>query len=129
MFESVVRAGAIYVEVRDIGGDGRAPFRSVAVEMAGGGKPPEWIRVDPHGLLIVERAADQDEIHLTVRVTRTDGRISATPVMIQGATGEIELDRPDALADRARPAPLDTMLHSPRAAADRAAARLAATFD
>ena len=128
MMESVVRGGAIYLEVRDIAADGeRAPIRTIDVRLATGGRVPDWIRVDPRGLAIIERAADSDELHLIVRVTRTDGRTSATPILIQGATGEIELDRSAARARTA--APLDATLASSRTAAADAAARLASHFE
>ena len=126
MVESVVRGGAIYLEVRDIATDGRAEIRSVDVRMAGGGAAPDWIRVDPRGLAIIERAANMDELHLIVRVTRADGRTTSTPMLLQGATGEVELDRQNY---RPRAAPLDATLQTPSAAADADAARLSSTFE
>ena len=54
--------------------------------------------MDHHGLAIIEPPANVDELHMTLEVTRQDGRIVRTPVVIQGATGEIELDTRQAAA-------------------------------
>ena len=106
MFDSVVRGGAIYLNVQDTATDGRAPISSFAVHPTGGGALPAWIRVDPRGLAIIERPADVDELHLTLDVTRRDGRTVRTPVVIQGASGEIELARsPGRDADTPAPPP------------------------
>ncbi|MES2753917.1 MAG: Ig-like domain-containing protein [Pseudomonadota bacterium] len=124
MVESVVRGGAIYLEVRDIATDGRAEIRNVQILTATGGPAPEWISVDTRGLAIIERAADMDELHLIVRVTRENGRTTSTPIVVQGATGEIELDRPTL----GQAQPLDRTLQTPRAAQHAAAERLARNF-
>ena len=125
MVESVVRGGAIYLEVRDIAAEGsRAPISQVSVRDASG-RTPAWIKVDPRGLAIIERGADMDELHLIVRVTRADGRTSTTPIVVQGATGEVELDR-----HRSGPArPLAQTLVTPGAARQHAAARLTSSFE
>ncbi|WP_380783642.1 Ig-like domain-containing protein [Sphingomonas sp. R86520] len=126
MVESVVRGGAIYVEVRDIAEGEHAEIRAVDVRLANG-HAADFIHVDKRGLAIIERGADMDELHLIVRVTRENGRTTSTPIVIQGQTGEIELDRPAPVRHRA--APLDATLHTPGAAASAAAARLSSTFE
>jgi hypothetical protein len=123
MVESVVRGGAIYVEVRDTAGDGAASIRAVDVRPARG-PMPAWIRVDHRGLAIIERAADRDELHLIVRVTRANGRTSTTPIVVQGATGEVELDR----LPQTRAAPLDATLATRHAAAHAQAAQIDRIF-
>ncbi len=124
MVDSVVRGGALYIEVRDTAPDGAAAIRSVDVRPARG-PMRDWIKVDPRGLAIVERAADADELHLVVRVTRADGRTSTTPIVVQGATGEIELDRTaPAKPHHHRAAPLDATLATRHAVARAAALRL-----
>ena len=129
MVESVVRGGAIYLEVRDTAPDGAAAIRSVDVRPAQG-PAPDWIRVDHRGLAIIERGADMDELHLIVRVTREDGHVSTTPIVVQGATGEVELDRPTPLthANASRAAPLDATLVTRHAAARHHAARIDRIF-
>ena len=126
MVESVVRGGAIYLEVRDIATDGRAAIRSVDVTSATGERSPEWLRVDHRGLAIVEAGADMDELHLIVRVTREDGRTTTTRIVVQGATGEVELDRPPG---RGSHAPLHATIQTPAENRAAAAARLAASFE
>ena len=128
MVDSVVRGGAIYLEVRDTATEGqRAPIRSVDVRLAHGGRAPEWLKVDHRGLAIVERGADMDELHLIVRVTRTDGRTDSIPIVVQGETGEVELDRQTTRHTTA--AKLDATLNSPRTATAHHAARLASHFE
>lgn len=126
MVESVVRGAAIYLEVRDTATDGRAPIRSVDVTPATGERRPEWLRVDHRGLAIVERGADMDELHLIVRVTREDGRVTTTRIVVQGATGEVELERPPG---RGSHAPLHATIQTPAETRAAAAARLAASFE
>ena len=126
MVESVVRGGAIYVEVRDTAENGSPAIRSVDVRLANG-LAADFIHVDQRGLAIIERGADMDELHLVVRVTRENGRTTSTPIVIQGQTGVIELDRPSPARHRA--VPLDATLHTPGAAASAAAARLSSTFE
>ena len=129
MVESVVRGGAIYLEVRDIAADGRSPIRSVEVIPASGGARPEWLKVDPRGLAIIERGADMDELHLKVRVVREDGRVTVTPIVVQGATGEIELDRVHHRTGPPLPsAPLHATVQTPEQTAAAEAARIQQSF-
>ncbi|WP_298686082.1 Ig-like domain-containing protein, partial [uncultured Sphingomonas sp.] len=139
MVETLVQGGAIYLDVRDTAPDRQAAIRRVDVTLAGGGTP-DWIAVDPRGFAIIEAGAASDEIHLVVTVTRTDGTRSSTPIVVQRATGEIELDRhgtPKPSAARVPPAghhppgraaPLDATLHTPHAAAHAAAQKLSTIF-
>ena len=111
-------------------GDQRAAIRSVDIRMANGAKLPDWIKADRKGAAIIERGADMDELHLVVRVTRADGRTTSTPILIQGSTGEIELDRkhtasPHAAAEKP---PLDAALQPPNAVIHAEAMRLSASF-
>ena len=124
MVESVLRGGAIYVEVRDTAGEGASPIRSVDIRQANGAAA-DWIHVDPRGLAIIEPGADMDELHLIVRVIRANGHGSATPIVVQRATGEVEIDRvvhPRPAHHRA--APLDATLSTHHAAARADAARI-----
>ena len=92
MIESVVRDRVIYMEVRDIGKDGDPRIAEYQLRMRDGSPLPEWIKMDPRGLAIIERPVDAEEIHLIVRAVRADGKVIEVPVLIQGATGEIQLD-------------------------------------
>jgi hypothetical protein len=94
MIESVVRDRAIYMEMRDIGADSDPRIVEHQIRMRDGSALPEWIHFDKRGLAIIERPADMDEVHLIVRSIRADGKVIETPVVIQGATGEIQLDKP-----------------------------------
>ena len=124
MIDSVVRGGAIYLEVRDTAGEGASPIRSVDIRPADG-TVADWVHVDRRGLAIIERGADMDELHLIVRVTRANGHTSATPIVVQGATGEVELDRTvHAPPDHHRAAPLNATLSTHHAAARAHAARI-----
>jgi large repetitive protein len=94
MIESVVRDRVIYMEIRDIGKDSDPRVIRNEIRMRSGAPLPDWIHFDARGLAIIERPADADEIHLIVRSFRADGKVIETPVVVQGATGEIQLDKP-----------------------------------
>jgi large repetitive protein len=94
MIESVVRDQRIYMEMRDVGADSDPRIVEHQLRMRGGGALPEWIKLDKRGLAIIERPLDMDEIHLIVRSIRADGKVIEIPIVIQGATGEIQLDKP-----------------------------------
>ena len=94
MIESVVRDRVIYMEVRDLGAGDDPMIVEHQIRMRDGKPLPGWIHFDKRGLAIIERPADVDEIHLIVRSIRSDGKVIETPVVIQGATGEIQLDKP-----------------------------------
>jgi hypothetical protein len=124
MMQTLVEGGAIYLDVRDTAPDKASEIRSIDVRLANG-ETADWIHVDASGAAIIEPAADLDELHLVVTVTRRDGTHSRTPIVIQRATGEIEIDRqqhPHAGKTAARP--LHATLQTPHAQAHAAAAHL-----
>jgi large repetitive protein len=125
MIESVVRDRVIYMEVRDIGTGDDPMIVEHQLRMRGGGPLPDWIHFDKRGLAIIERPADMDEIHLIVRSIRSDGKVIETPVVIQGATGEIQLDKP---LKSAVATTLDRTMQLAQGAAQSEADRLAASF-
>ena len=94
MIESVVRDRVIYMEIRDVGTGNDPMIIENQLRMRGAGPLPEWIHFDKRGLAIIERPVDVEEIHLIVRSIRSDGKVIETPVVIQGATGEIQLAKP-----------------------------------
>jgi large repetitive protein len=110
MIESVVRDQRIYMEMRDVGTDGDPMIIEHQVRMRSGGPLPDWIKVDKRGLAIIERPLDMDEIHLIVRSIRADGKVIEVPIVIQGATGEIQLDKP--LPSHGKTAHAPTLDHS-----------------
>jgi hypothetical protein len=127
MIESVVRDRVIYMEVRDIGADSDPRITEYQLLMRGGGALPEWIHMDKRGLAIIERPVDADEIHLIVRAIRADGKIIEIPVLVQGATGEIQLDGKTKEIGKISAAPLgEAMALAQSASADETAQLLAA---
>jgi large repetitive protein len=125
MIESVVRDRVIYMEVRDVGTGDDPMIVEHQIRMRGGGPLPDWIHFDKRGLAIIERPADVDEIHLIVRSIRSDGKVIETPVVIQGATGEIQLDKP---LKSAAATTLDRTVQLAQGAAQNEADKLAAAF-
>jgi len=93
MIESIVRDNEIYVVIRDLEGEARAPIEQVAIRPLNGADNTSWLHVDPRGLAIIDRIAGQDELHLIIDVQHADGTRTSTPVVIQTNTGEIELER------------------------------------
>jgi large repetitive protein len=126
MIESVVRDRVIYMEIRDVGTGNDPMIVEHQLRMRDGKPLPDWIHFDKRGLAIIERPADVDEIHLIVRSIRSDGKVIETPVVIQGATGEIQLDKP---LKSAAAAPLDRTVQLAHGAAQREAERLATSFN
>jgi large repetitive protein len=127
MIESVVRDRVIYMEVRDIGADTDPRIVEYQLLMHGGGALPEWILMDKRGLAIIERPVDAEEIHLIVRAIRADGKVIEVPVVIQGSTGEIQLDGKVKETGKISAAPLgEAMALAQSAAADETAQLLAA---
>ena len=125
LIESVVRDRVIYMEIRDVGTGNDPMIVENQLRMRGGGPLPDWIHFDKRGLAIIERPADVDEIHLIVRSIRSDGKVIETPVVIQGATGEIQIDKP---LKTARAETLDRTVQLAHGAARTEAAKLAASF-
>jgi hypothetical protein len=84
--------------------------------------------MDRRGLAIIERTPEVDELHLIVRAVRADGKVIDIPVVVQGATGEIQLDSPLAKRQIGAGEPLSRTLDAARTASDTEAARLADAF-
>ena len=85
--------------------------------------------MDPRGLAIIERPVDAEEVHLIVRAIRADGKVIDIAVVVQGSTGEIQLDTPLAAKKIAAAESLAKTLASASVAANDEAARLAAAFN
>jgi CshA-type fibril repeat protein len=129
MIESVSRGAVLYVEMRDVGGDDRSPIVEYQLRMRDGRPLPDWIRMDPRGLAIVERPLDADEIRLVVRAIRADGTAIEIPVVVQGATGEIGLDEKITAGKRVSDAvPLGRLMAAEQSAATDETARLLGAF-
>jgi large repetitive protein len=92
LIDSVVRDGVIYVEFADIGTGADSPIEQFQLKMRDGGPLPEWIHMDKRGLAIIERPVDAETLRLVVRAVTLDGKILHVPILIQGATGEIQID-------------------------------------
>jgi large repetitive protein len=128
MVESVVRDRIIYMEIRDIGADADPRITEYQLRARDGSPLPEWISMDKRGLAIIERPVDADEIHLVVRAIRADGKVFEIPVVVQGATGEIQLDTPLPSAKISAADTLSKTLAVASAAANDETAMLAAAF-
>jgi len=128
MFESVVRDRVIYMEIRDIGADADPPIVEYQLRTRDGVPLPEWISMDKRGLAIIERPVDADEIHLVVKAIRADGSILEVPVVVQGATGDIQLDTPLPSTKISAANTLSKTLAAATAAANDATVMLAAAF-
>jgi PAS domain-containing protein len=128
MIESVVRDRVIYMELRDVGKEGDPPIIEYQLRTRDGSPLPEWIHMDKRGLAIIERPVDADEIRLVVKAIRADGKVIEVPVVIQGSTGEIELDGKARELGRVSAAPLGEVLALAQSAAADETARLLAAF-
>ncbi len=127
MIESISRDRVVYVEMRDIGADDAPRITEYQLVTRDGAPLPDWIRMDARGLAIIERPVDAETIRLVVRAIRADGEVIEIPVVIQGATGEIQLD--EAIADAvAKAETLDTMMARASGEADDEASKLLAAF-
>ncbi|MCK0129260.1 Ig-like domain-containing protein [Erythrobacter sp. F6033] len=127
MIESIVRDRVVYVEMRDIGSDEAPRIIEYQLLTRDGTPLPDWIRMDARGLAIIERPVDADTLRLIVRALREDGEVIEIPVVIQGATGEIQLD--EAATETAMKAEkLETMMAQASAEADDEASKLLAAF-
>lgn len=92
MVESVSRGNVLYVEMRDVGSEGDPRFVRFDLMGSDGQPVPDWIQMDERGLAIIERYAGVDQVHLVIIGHREDGTEVRVPVVIQGETGEIQLD-------------------------------------
>ncbi len=127
MIESVVRDRVIYMEIRDIGKDSDPRIIEYQLRSRDGKPLPGWIRMDARGLAIIERPVDAETVHLIVRAIRADGKVIEIPVLVQGATGEIQLDEKINAAKISSAAPLkDTMALAQASIANETAQLLAA---
>ncbi len=127
MIESISRDRVVYVEMRDIGADDAPRITEYQLVTRDGAPLPDWIRMDARGLAIIERPVDAETLRLVVRAIRADGEVIEIPVVIQGATGEIQLD--EAIAEAvARAETLDTMMARASGEADDEASKLLAAF-
>jgi VCBS repeat-containing protein len=127
LVESVVRDSAIFVDIRDTGGG--SPIVQYQIRMRDGGPVPAWIQFDARGLAIIEPPAGADTVRLIIRSVREDGSVLETPVIIQSATGEIQIDTLAGEARQVGQAPtLDQAIALAEASVMNEAARLAAAF-
>jgi large repetitive protein len=127
MIESVVRDRVIYMEIRDIGKDSDPRMVEYQLRSRDGKPLPDWIHMDARGLAIIERPVDAETIHLIVRAIRADGQVIDIPVLVQGATGEIQLDKKIGTDKISSAAPLkETMALAQASVADETAQLLAA---
>ncbi|MBV7265915.1 Ig-like domain-containing protein [Erythrobacter ani] len=94
MIDSIVRARVVYIEMRDIGESASSPIAEFQLLTRDGSPLPDWIRIDPRGLAIIERPVDFEELRLIVRAITEDIETIDIPIRIQGATGEIQADVP-----------------------------------
>jgi VCBS repeat-containing protein len=128
MIEAVVRDRVLYMEMRDIGADDAPRITDYRLRMRDGSRLPDWVTMDQRGLAIFERPVDAEELHLVVHALRADGRAFDIPVVVQGATGEIQLDAPLGEQRIAAAAPLSETMLAARTAHHREAAALADAF-
>jgi hypothetical protein len=130
MIESVSRGNVLYMEMRDIGDDSTSPVVEFQLRMRDGRALPDWIRMDSRGLAIIERPLDADEIRLIVRGLREDGTAIEIPVIVQGATGEVQLDAKVEAGKRVSDAAtLGRMIAAQQSAAGDETARLLGAFE
>jgi large repetitive protein len=85
--------------------------------------------MDSRGLAIMERPVDAETLHLIVRAIRADGKVFEIPIIVQGATGEIQLDESVARQKISMAAPLSHALAIALSDSDIQAAKLAAAFN
>ena len=128
MIDSIVRDRVIYMELTDVGADDAPRITDYRLRMRDGSPLPGWVTMDRQGLVILERPVDAEELHLVVRAVRADGQAFDIPVVVQGATGEIELDAPIADQRIGNAEPLSRTLLAARSASQREAAMLADAF-
>jgi large repetitive protein len=126
MIESVVRDRTIYVEVRESATAEEGEFVEHRLRMADGSRLPEWIRFDPRGLAIIEAPPEIEALRVIIRSIRADGTFVDTAVVIQTATGEIQLDTQG--EGRKVAALLNETAAQSATLAEREAAMLAAAF-
>ncbi|WP_108811397.1 Ig-like domain-containing protein [Sphingorhabdus sp. Alg231-15] len=130
MIESVVRDRVIYMEVRDIGADSDPRIVEYQLRARDGSPLPGWIRMDARGLAIIERPVDAETVRLIVRAIRADGQVVEIPVIVQGATGEIQIDEKRTLSQNMNgAAPLGSAMAMADASVADETAQLLAAFN
>ncbi|WP_432199573.1 Ig-like domain-containing protein [Erythrobacter sp. W53] len=127
MIESIVRDRVVYVEMRDIGPESAPRVTEFQLVTRDGSPLPDWIRMDARGLAIIERPVDAETIRLIVRAVLANGETVETAVVIQGATGEIQLDTGDN-SQAARADKLGALMAQAQAEKDTEASDLLAAF-
>ncbi|WP_279349256.1 Ig-like domain-containing protein [Erythrobacter litoralis] len=127
IIESIVRNDVIYVEMRDIGSEDEPRIQEFQLLTRDGSPLPDWISMDARGLAIAERPVDTQTLRLIVRAIDEEGSALEIPVLIQGATGEIQLDTPTESA-RATAVTLDAMMAQLNSDANDEAADLLSAF-
>jgi hypothetical protein len=127
MIESIVRDRVLYVEMRDIGADGQARIVEFQLLTRDGTPLPDWVRMDPRGLAIIERPADAETLRVIVRAIDENGQRIEIPIIIQGSTGEIQIDVP---FDKSlvRAPTLEAMMAQAKAETDNETGELLAAF-
>ncbi len=129
MIESVVRDRVIYMEVRDIGAESDPRMVEYQLRTRDGSPLPSWIRMDARGLAIIERPVDAETVRLIVRAIRADGQVTEIPVIVQGATGEIQIDEKTTLSQNMNgAAPLGSAMAMADASVAEETAQLLAAF-
>jgi large repetitive protein len=84
--------------------------------------------MDARGLAIIERPVDAETVHLIVRAIRADGKVIEIPVVVQGATGEIQLDEKIKAAKTSNAVPLGASMALAQAGVANETAQLLAAF-
>jgi VCBS repeat-containing protein len=128
VMESIVRSHVLYLELRDEGTDGTPPITEYQLRTRDGKPLPDWIWFDARGLAIIERPAGVDELRLVAIGIRADGHRIEIPVIIQGATGEIQLDAPVAKREISSAAPLGAIMANAGASSASETAKLLSAF-
>jgi large repetitive protein len=128
MIESVMRDRVLYVNMYEVTeGEGQPGIVQYRLRTPNGEPLPEWISLDPRGTAIIEIPVGMDALHLIVDAVRADGSVISVPVVIQGGTGEIQLDR-DGGTMRIGALPLSQDIGALASAADTETLQLMASF-
>ncbi len=127
MIDSVLRDRVLYVSMEEIENNGKPAIVEYRLRTANGDPLPEWISLDPRGSSIIEIPVGTEALHLIIEAVREDGSILNIPVVIQGGTGEIQLDRTGGTM-RTSALPLSDDLRALASAADAETLKLMASF-
>ncbi|WP_447932205.1 Ig-like domain-containing protein [Sphingopyxis fribergensis] len=126
--ESIVRGNVIYLELRDEGAGDTPPIVEYQLRTRDGKPLPDWIRFDARGLAIIERPVDAEQLRLIAIGIRADGSRIEIPVIVQGSTGEIQIDAPVARRETSAAAPLGAIMASAGASGASETAQLLGAF-